>query len=685
MEHDRLGETARLDRPEIDGLLAREAFVTFAQNYEDVRLWRIFHDVPAGAYIDIGAQEPTLDSVSRAFYDRGWRGINVEPNSHYADLLRADRQDEQVIEAAVSSRKGKIRFHASTDNGLSTGRDDLAAGHADAGFTFQEVEVSTITLDEVFELLSAPCQWLKIDVEGMESEVIESWKSAESRPVVVIVEATLPNSQIQSYEDWEPALLQKGYKFVLFDGLNRWYLRNDRMVLAEQLAVPISIFDRFQVTAAHPSVRNIVNNANERFTELEDSARASAEYALSLRSALDRLEKQYSDTASNLDSVNGQCATLHAELEATVARLNALQASNEDLKNRWAEKLRLSLARTTAARAEAASARRELEALNADYTRQLEAAESRRMELSRQVDEGRARLDQADARARTLQEDLTSISAKLAAIEVEARLKQAQAEAEALRAAESHSLELAACLTESEALRASLEAANEKLAQADQRARIEAGNRAELEIARNAALQAVATLERENGQFMRQMKKQVSDLERAERRNDRLVGQLSQLQQDLRELAARLDSKTSELGNALAREATLLAEVEQLGGRIAQMRDDNSATMMTLLRAEKELEDLKTSYSELQAVRDRQDDLIASLKSDLDVLREDVREGDDEVARLDKAVDRLNDDLRRATARSRGINPSTAVKRAAAENSLIWPIRLIKGVKDDRR
>src|SRR5439155_713143 len=55
------------------------AFVSYAQNGEDFTLWCALHDVDAGTYIDIGAYDPDIDSVTRAFYDRGWSGINIEP------------------------------------------------------------------------------------------------------------------------------------------------------------------------------------------------------------------------------------------------------------------------------------------------------------------------------------------------------------------------------------------------------------------------------------------------------------------------------------------------------------------------------------------------------------------------------------------------------------------------------
>ena len=54
-------------------------FISYAQNNEDVLLWRALGHVRDGFYIDVGANDPVEHSVTKAFYDAGWRGISIEP------------------------------------------------------------------------------------------------------------------------------------------------------------------------------------------------------------------------------------------------------------------------------------------------------------------------------------------------------------------------------------------------------------------------------------------------------------------------------------------------------------------------------------------------------------------------------------------------------------------------------
>jgi hypothetical protein len=74
------------------------SITSYAQNFEDVMLWRALGHIENGFYIDVGAQDPIVDSVSLAFYEHGWRGIHVEPTHRYATLLRQHRVEETVLE-----------------------------------------------------------------------------------------------------------------------------------------------------------------------------------------------------------------------------------------------------------------------------------------------------------------------------------------------------------------------------------------------------------------------------------------------------------------------------------------------------------------------------------------------------------------------------------------------------------
>lgn len=219
--------------------------VSYAQNFEDIILWRALGKVPNGRYIDIGAQSPDEHSVSRLFYLKGWRGVHVEPTQHYSDLLRAARPEEQVIQAAVTDVAGELRFFDITDTGLSTLEEEIADRHRQAGFHVGEVRVPAITLDDVFEQAGGgDIHWLKIDVEGAEYQVVAGWASAH-RPWVLAIESTPPLSPVPNHQRWEPLVLEKGYVFAYFDGLNRFYVSAEHPELLSVLNCGPNVFDDF--------------------------------------------------------------------------------------------------------------------------------------------------------------------------------------------------------------------------------------------------------------------------------------------------------------------------------------------------------------------------------------------------------------------------------------------------------
>jgi len=99
----------------VDGQL----FVSYAQNGEDVLLWRVLRDVAAGFYIDAGACHPVTDSVTQAFYGRGWHGINVEPVPEAAAAFPPARPRDINLRLALSDRPGTLPFYEVEGTGLS--------------------------------------------------------------------------------------------------------------------------------------------------------------------------------------------------------------------------------------------------------------------------------------------------------------------------------------------------------------------------------------------------------------------------------------------------------------------------------------------------------------------------------------------------------------------------------------
>jgi FkbM family methyltransferase len=223
--------------------------ISYAQNFEDVMLWRALGHVEGGFYIDIGAQDPVVDSVSLAFYEKSWKGIHVEPTPHYAGMLRAQRLGDTVIEAAVANTGDMLAFFEIPETGISTADPQIAEQHRERGFEIRKITVPCVRLSSIFKICGKQeIQWMKIDVEGLEHSALRSWGKATARPWIVVVESTLPLTQIESHAQWEPLLLRRGYTPVYFDGLNRYYVSKEKYELKQAFNAPPNVFDNFSVS-----------------------------------------------------------------------------------------------------------------------------------------------------------------------------------------------------------------------------------------------------------------------------------------------------------------------------------------------------------------------------------------------------------------------------------------------------
>jgi FkbM family methyltransferase len=226
------------------------AIVSYAQNFEDVMLRRALQDVENGFYVDLGAWHPVSDNVSFWFYQNGWSGINVEPNPQVFALLASARPRDTNLQVAIAGRPGVVRLYIY--EGLSTIQRAIAAGHQRSGIDMSKtIEVSAITLDHLFEQHVGinTIDFLKIDVEGSEAEILSATSFETVRPRILVVEATRPSSPEPNWQRWEPGLIKKGYLWVWFDGLNRFYVREEDRWRRELFETPPNVFDSIRFSA----------------------------------------------------------------------------------------------------------------------------------------------------------------------------------------------------------------------------------------------------------------------------------------------------------------------------------------------------------------------------------------------------------------------------------------------------
>ncbi|MDP3552790.1 FkbM family methyltransferase [Methylocystis sp.] len=224
-------------------------WISYAQNFEDVMLERAFGGLAEGFYVDVGAWDPDLESVTRHFYERGWRGVNVEPNPYYFRRLQERRPRDVNLSVAVGARASQATMTLVHDTGMSSLDANVAASHAPLGFEQEEMQVEVRTLNSIFEEQApSTVHFLKIDCEGSERDVIVEFDLGRFRPWIILVESVAPGAaRTESHSSWEPHILRSDYVFAYFDGLNRFYVAREHADLQKHFAVPPNVFDDFYV------------------------------------------------------------------------------------------------------------------------------------------------------------------------------------------------------------------------------------------------------------------------------------------------------------------------------------------------------------------------------------------------------------------------------------------------------
>lgn len=397
------------------------SFISYAQNNEDVLLWRALgHIAPQdGFYIDVGASDPVEHSVTRAFYDAGWRGINIEPLPLHAAAFAEQRPRDINLAVAAGSTDGNLTLYdvpavrgwASPDPAVAALH--RAEGHAVSALTVPVRTLAAICADHV----TGPVHFLKIDVEGFEGEVLRGMDFARWRPWVLVIEATLPNSRVSSHAAWEALVTSRDYRFAWFDGLNRYYVASEHAGLLRHFEVQPNVFDDaipYHLDRAWTALRDLQGRLDDALVRAEtlERARQAAQAAADAARA-DAAQARASAAVARAETGEARAGAARARLEAASARADAAAARIDAMRAQ---------AGTTQAQAEAARAVTDAAAARAMATAaQADSADAR-------ADAARARGEAGQARGEAVQARTENMRARAAIVRAHAELAQAHAE-----------------------------------------------------------------------------------------------------------------------------------------------------------------------------------------------------------------------------------------------------------------
>jgi FkbM family methyltransferase len=264
------------------------AITSYAQNFEDVMLARCFPG-RSGFYVDVGANDPDIDSVTRVFYERGWNGINIEPLASNFARLRKRRPRDLNLHLAAGDQDGTITFYEIGKwHGYSTTDSEIAAQHRRDGLKVIEYQTPMRRLASVLDehARGKTIDFLSVDVEGAELAVLVGAELTRHRPKVILAESRLPvtvNMVDRFFDvpdrtaDYVKLLEPRSYLLAYRDGLNAFFVAEEHKDLARHFFFPPGIADRLTHAASIRPFEEKIAKLRSELASLRAGRRGSQE------------------------------------------------------------------------------------------------------------------------------------------------------------------------------------------------------------------------------------------------------------------------------------------------------------------------------------------------------------------------------------------------------------------------
>lgn len=190
------------------------ATTSFSQEGEDMILSKLLEGIENGFFLDIGAHHPFRFSNTYKFYLKGWRGINIDAMPNSMDLFNKYRKEDINLEIPIAKENKIMPFYTYNEPALNTFSEELAKERGEAKKVYQlEANPLSDILDKYLPSDIKSIDFMSVDVEGLDLEVLESNNWEKYKPTIIVIESLTTAKDIQSSLNCEVAqyLTTKNY------------------------------------------------------------------------------------------------------------------------------------------------------------------------------------------------------------------------------------------------------------------------------------------------------------------------------------------------------------------------------------------------------------------------------------------------------------------------------------------
>lgn len=220
------------------------SFISYAEHLEDVMLWRLFKSRDNGFFIDVGLNNPHSHSVTRAFYEHGWRGVNISDDAAAVEWLREIRPDDINIQGKICVERER------------------------------KDESVLLALNVILATYNRSIQFLQI-TDNFPEKILNNVSLKDHRPEVLLIKKRINAASID-FSPIDTLLASQHYQAVWFDGATNFYLANECSHYKSFFCCPPHRGDDF---IRHPELRlqQSIQTLTQKFNVQDELLHAESE------------------------------------------------------------------------------------------------------------------------------------------------------------------------------------------------------------------------------------------------------------------------------------------------------------------------------------------------------------------------------------------------------------------------
>jgi glycosyltransferase involved in cell wall biosynthesis len=260
-------------------------FVSFSRNMEDVLLWRMFKSEENGFYIDIYAESPDRESITKGLYEKGWSGLNLHRDISVLNLFEHFRPNDDNLYCVLSTAANHLGENSTVDGSRPNALSTWSIGRG-----FNQSRRQVFSFDEIYDRFVPPSKsvhFLRVNL-GADFDHLFSYNNwLQFRPWVLII-ATRDYVDADCI-DLDQNMRSISYEIAYFNDDYRFYLATEKETFASFFDKEPSLVDGF-IPHEFSLIMTELAGAKSQLADLHERIGSLNHEVLFLRSKIDVLE-----------------------------------------------------------------------------------------------------------------------------------------------------------------------------------------------------------------------------------------------------------------------------------------------------------------------------------------------------------------------------------------------------------